>query len=149
MMVLEAAIRHFARELHADLEGRDGHWVLEITLAERRAGAQLHHLRYRITIDEEANDEVAYFEDTLWERADHKGLDLGGALRPKEEAFVVAGITHGNVDKQAMHFEKRYQTRFDLAGLRRRLSEACKAEGYVLRHLVPLEGGEDEGGESA
>ncbi len=145
-MGLDEAIRFLARQLHADIDGSDGHWVLEFTLAERRAGSELRHLRYRLALDEEEGDAVVYFEDTLWERVATKGLDLGGALRDKEEAFLVAPPTDGGaVEKQASHFEQRYGTHLDFPGLRRRLADAVKTEGYSLRHLIPLDGAIGEG----
>lgn len=141
-MVLDQAIRHLARLLHGDVEGGSGHWVLELTLAQRRTGSELRHLRYRLNLDEEEGDAVVYFEDTLWERVAAPGLDLGGALRGKEEAFLVGAASEGGaVEQQAPLFEKRYDTRLDLAGVRRRLAEAVKAEGYTLRHLMPLDEG--------
>lgn len=140
-MGLDAAIRHLARQLHADVEGVDGHWVLELTLAQRRAGAEQRNLRYRLSLDEEDGDAVVYFEDTLWERVDAPGLDLGGALREKEEAFLVAGASDaGLVEKQARHFESRYGTKLDFPAVRRKLAETVKKEGYTLRHLIPLDG---------
>lgn len=140
-MALDEAIRHLSRQLHADLEGGNGHWVLELTLAQRQAGSEMRHLRYRLSLDEEDGDAVVYFEDTLWERADHPGLDLGGALRAKEEAFLVAPASSGGlVEKQARHFEDRYATKLNFAAIRKRLAEAVKAEGYTLRHLIPLDG---------
>ncbi len=148
-MGLDAAIRHLARQLHADVEGHDGHWVVEVTLAQRRAGSELRHLRYRLNLDEEEGDAVLYFEDTLWERVASPGLDLGGALRAKEEAFLVAPAgDRGVVEEQLSVFEKRYSTRLDLAKVRKRLAECVKDEGYTLRHLVPLDdsllGGDDD-----
>src|SRR5206468_3590959 len=111
---LDEAIRFLARQLHADVEGQVGHWVMELTLAERRAGTELRHLRYRLSLDEEEGEAVLYFEDTLWERVATPGLDLGGALREKEEAFLVAPATDGGaVEKQASVFEQRYGTHFD------------------------------------
>ncbi|MES2154881.1 MAG: hypothetical protein V4510_07065 [bacterium] len=141
-MGLDEAIRQYGRQLHADVDGGDGHWVVELTLAERHAGSELRHLRYRLNLDEEEGDAVLYFEDTLWERVQHPGLDLGGALREKEQAFLVGPATEGGaVEQQVPTFEKRYETRLELGKLRKKLSDMVQAEGYTLRHLMPLDEG--------
>lgn len=138
-MVLRDALVRVGKALHADVgEDADGAVWMEVVLARRRAGTLEKRLRYRIGLQADPASRTVFFEEWLWED-DGRPLDLAARLAEKEQAYRVSGAeAPGNVEAVASLFARRYGTEFDFPEVRLRLRDACAAEGYQLRHLIPL-----------
>jgi hypothetical protein len=137
---VQDALRRVGKALHADVEeDADGTVTLQLDLARRRAGQVLQTLRYRVTLESDPASATVFFQETLWEDDDTPSVDLAGRLGEKEQAYRVTGPeARGNLETVAALFERRYGAQFDFPQIRLRLRDACEAEGYQLRHLIPL-----------
>ena len=139
-MSVQDALRRVGKALHADVEvdGR-GTVSLQLALAKRHAGHVLQTLQYRVTLESDPASRTVFFQETLWEDDGRTALDLGPRFAEKEQAYRVTGAeARGNLEQVATLFEQRYHARFDFPQIRLRLRDACEAEGYQLRHLIPL-----------
>ena len=138
MGIREALVR-IGKELHADVEqDADGALSIELVLARRQAGTLTKRLRYRIALESDPASKTVFFQESLWED-DGRPLDLAGRLGQKEQAYrVSAAEAPGNIESVAVLFAQRYGATFDFPEIRLRLRDACAAEGYQLRHLIPL-----------
>lgn len=130
----------FGKELHADVaEGSDGRLSVEMVLARRQAGTLLKRLRYRIGLDADDAAHTVFFEESLWEEDATPGLDVAAGFAEKEQAYRVSGAeAPGNVEQLGALFASRYGVDVDFPQIRLRLRDTCEAEGYQLRHLIPL-----------
>ncbi len=141
-MAVLAALARVAKELHADLEPVGPHSLaFALTLARRRTALAPRVLRFRVYLQVDEEERVVYFTETLWEQDANPrpGLELSHAFGPKQETFIVQRVgPPGMVEQQAELFAKRYHHEFDFAPIRQRLRDACKAERYKLRHLLPV-----------
>jgi hypothetical protein len=137
---LEEALRRVGRALHADVEVEpDGAVALQLALARRQAGKVLQTLRYRVRLEGDPASRTVFFQETLWEDDGRPALDLAARLAEKEQAYRVTGAEgRGNLEGVAALFGQRYGVTFDFPQIRLRLRDACEAEGFTLRHLVPL-----------
>jgi hypothetical protein len=137
---VQEALRRLGRSLRADVEeDADGTVSLQLALARRNAGSSLQTLRYRVTLECDPASRTVFFQEALWEDDGRPAVDLGPRLAEKEQAYRVMGAeARGNLESVAGLFEQRYRSRFDFPQIRLRLRDACQAEGYQLRHLVPL-----------
>ncbi|HLF15898.1 MAG TPA: hypothetical protein VI796_00470 [Candidatus Thermoplasmatota archaeon] len=140
-MALLDALRRVGKAFHADVEEAPGEVAFELVIARRLAGRVAKQLRYRVRLEADDGEHTVYFSEVLWERDDGRGgLDLTPRFGAREEAFRVAREAESAaLDAQVALFELRYGARLDFAPLRKAVAEACRAEGYELRHLVPLE----------
>lgn len=139
-MSVQEALRRIGKALHADVEvDADGTVTLQLALARRRAGQVLQTLRYRVALECDPASRTVFFQETLWEDDDSPSVDLAARLGEKEQAYRVTGAeARGNLESVARLFEQRYQATLDFPQIRLRLRDACEAEGYQLRHLIPL-----------
>lgn len=139
-MSVQDALRRAGKALHADVEeDADGTVTLQLALARRRAGTALQTLRYRVALECDPASRTVFFQETLWEDDGRPALDLAARLAEKEQAYRVTGAeARGNLEQVAALFEQRYGARFDFPQIRLQLRDACEAEGYQLRHLIPL-----------
>jgi hypothetical protein len=137
---VQDALRRVGKALHADVEeGADGLVTLQLALARRRAGQVLQTLRYRVTLESDPASRTVFFQETLWEDDDRPTVDMAARLAEKEQAYRVTGAeARGNLESVAALFEQRYQATLDFPQIRLRLRDACAAEGFQLRHLIPL-----------
>ena len=138
-MGLHEALVQVGKALHADVEeDADGTLWMEVTLARRQAGALTKRLRYRIGLEADPAATTVFFQEWLWED-DGRPFDLASRLAEKEQAYRVSGAeAPGNIESVAPLFAQRYGAEFDFPEVRLRLRDACAAEGYQLRHLIPL-----------
>ena len=138
-MGLRDALVRVGKALHADVEeDPDGTLWIEVTLARRKAGALTKRLRYRIGLEADPASGTVFFQEWLWED-DGRPFDLAARLGEKEQAYRVSGAeAPGNIESVASLFAQRYGAGFDFPEVRLRLRDACAAEGYQLRHLIPL-----------
>ncbi|MHB1260710.1 MAG: hypothetical protein ACYC2H_03235 [Thermoplasmatota archaeon] len=138
-MGLRDALVQVGKALHADVEeDGEGRISIEVVLARRQAGTLTKRLRYRIGVEADPASRTAFFQEWLWED-DGRPLDLAARLAEKDQAYRVSGAeTPGNIESVATLFAQRYGTEFDFPEVRLRLRDACTAEGYQLRHLIPL-----------
>lgn len=139
-MVLRDALRQVGKAMHAEVgEDADGTLWIELALARRIAGHVLKTLRYRIGLESDPASQTVFFQEWLWEADSGHGFDLAARLAEKEQAYRVSGAdAPGNIEQVASLFAQRYGTEFDFPEVRLRLRDACRAEGYRLRHLIPL-----------
>ena len=139
-MAIRDALTQAGKALHADVgDGPDGRLALSMVLARRQAGALLKRLRYRIALDADDASRTVFFEEWLWEEDATPGLDVAAGFAEKEQAYRVSGAeAPGNVEQVAVLFAQRYGVALDFPQVRLRLRDACEAEGYQLRHLIPL-----------
>lgn len=139
-MGVRDAIRRVGKALRAEVEeDANGTVWLEMVLARRYAGLLLKRLRYRIGLDVDDAARTVFFQEWLWEDDAAPGLDVAPRLNEKEQAYRVTGAeAPGNVERVALLFAKRYGSGFDFPQVRQRLHHACLAEGFHLRHLIPL-----------
>jgi hypothetical protein len=137
---VQEALRRVGKALHADVEeDADGTVSLQLALARRQAGRVLQTLRYRVTLESDPASKTVFFQETLWEDDGRPVLELAARLAEKEQAYRVTGAeARGNLESVAALFAQRYGATFDFPHVRLRLRDACEAEGYQLRHLVPL-----------
>ena len=138
-MGIRDALVQVGKALHADVEeDLDGTLWFEVVLARRQAGTLQKRLRYRIGLESDPASKTVFFQEWLWED-DGRAFDLGARFAEKEQAYRVSGAeAPGNIETVARLFAQRYDTRFDFPEVRLRLRDACVAEGYQLRHLIPL-----------
>jgi len=138
-MGLRDALVQVGKSLHADVEeDGEGRVSIEVVLARRRAGTLEKRLRYRIGLESDPASRTVFFQEYLWED-DGRPLDLAARLGEKEQAYRVSGAeAPGNIEAVASLFAQRYGAEFDFPEVRLRLRDACAAEGYQLRHLIPL-----------
>jgi hypothetical protein len=138
MGIREALVR-VGKQLHADVEeDADGTISIGVVLARRQAGTLTKRLRYRIALESDPASNTVFFQESLWED-DGGPFDLAGRLAEKEQAYRVSGAeAPGNIESVASLFAQRYGAEFDFPEVRLRLRDACAAEGYQLRHLIPL-----------
>ena len=138
-MAIRDALVRVGKALHADVEeDADGALWLEMVLARRQAGSLQKRLRYRIGLEADPASTTVFFQEWLWED-DGGPLDLAARLAEKEQAYRVSGAeAPGNIESVASLFAQRYGARFYFPEVRLRLRDACAAEGYQLRHLIPL-----------
>jgi hypothetical protein len=139
-MAVRDALRRVGKTLRADVEEEpDGTLVLALVLARRQAGGLPKLLRYRIRLDVDDAGRTVFFQEWLWEEDGGPRLDVADRFEEKEQAFRVSPATApGNVERVAALFSRRYGVAFDFPQVRQRLRDACVAEGYRLRHLIPL-----------
>lgn len=139
MGVREALIQ-VGKALHADVEeDADGTLSFHIVLARRMAATLQKRLHYLIRLESDPASRTVFFEERLWEDELGPGLDMAGRLAEKEQAYRVSGAeAPGNIESVASLFAQRYGAEFDFPEVRLRLRDACAAEGYQLRHLIPL-----------
>lgn len=138
-MSVRDAVRRVGAALNASVEEDPGGtlWI-DLVVARRQAGPFFKRLRYRIGVDADPAARTVFFQEFLWED-DGRPVDLGGRLAEKEQAYRVTGAdARGNVEGLARAFAPRYGATFDFPQVRRRLRDAVAAEGYQLRHLIPL-----------
>lgn len=138
-MGLQDALVRVGKALHADVEqDGEGQVAIELVLARRRAGTLEKRLRYRIALEADPASRTVFFQEWLWED-DGLPFDLAGRLAEKDQAYRVSGAeAPGNIESVASLFAQRYGAEFDFPEVRLRLRDACAAEGYQLRHLIPL-----------
>jgi hypothetical protein len=138
-MGVREALVQVGKQLHADVEeDADGTLWIEVVLARRRAGTLEKRLRYRIGLESDPASGTVFFQETLWED-DGRSFDLGSRLAEKEQAYRVSGAeSPGNIESVASLFAQKYDAEFDFPEVRLRLRDACAAEGYQLRHLIPI-----------
>lgn len=139
-MPLRAALQRVGRTLRADVTDEPGGGLaLEMVLARRAAGRLPKCLRYRIALDVDEAGRTVFFQERLWEEDAGPALDVAAHFEEKEQAFRVSPAdAPGNVERVAQLFAQRYGSGFDFPQVRQRLRDACLAEGYRLRHLIPL-----------
>ena len=139
-MAIRDALVRLGKALHADVEeGTDGRLSLSMVLARRQAGVLQKRLRYRIGLDADDAAHTVFFEEWLWEEDATPGLDVAPGFAEKEQAYRVSGAeAPGNVEQVGALFEQRYGVAMDFPQIRLRLRDTCEAEGYQLRHLIPL-----------
>jgi len=138
-MGIRDALRRVGKGLHADVSEEPDKLWLDLVLAKRVAGGSPKMLRYRIGLDADDASKTVFFQEWLWEEDATLGLDLAERFGEREQAYRVSGAeAPGNVETVAELFAQRYGMEFDFPQVRLRLRDACGAEGYHLRHLIPL-----------
>jgi hypothetical protein len=139
-MPIRDSLRRVGKALRADVEeDASGTLWLEMVLARRQACVLLKRLRYRIGLESDEASRTVFFQEWLWEDEAHPGIDVAARFAEKEQAYRVSGAdAPGNIEHVALLFAKRYGAGFDFPQVRNRLRQACEADGYSLRHLIPL-----------
>lgn len=138
MDVLQA-LADVAHAQGAEVRLQGGTLVAEWTVARRRAGGALRHLRYRIQVEADEPDRTVLMAETLWERTSGHAVDLGADLHGKDESYRVATVWERSAwEAQAGLLKVAYDVAFDFARLRHKLEKACTRAGYRLRQLIPV-----------
>ncbi|MEA3203640.1 MAG: hypothetical protein QOI63_1319 [Thermoplasmata archaeon] len=119
---------------------REGRTLLvEWTVARRRSGGGLRHLRYRLQVEVDEPDRTVLMAETLWERTSGHAVDLGADFRTKDESYRIGTVWERSAwEAQAGLLKAAYDVVFDFAQLRHRLEKACSKRGYRLRQLIPI-----------
>jgi hypothetical protein len=138
MEILDA-LEELGRSQGAEVRRDGAILVVEWTLARRRSGGGLRHLRYRIQIEVDEPDRTVLMAETLWERTSGHTLDLGADLRAKDESYRIGTVWEKSAwDAQSGLLKAAYDVAFDFAQLRHKLERICARRDYRLRQLIPV-----------
>jgi hypothetical protein len=133
------ALEGFGRGQGAEAWREEGILLVEWTVARRRSGGGLRHLRYRLQIEVDEPDRTVLMAETLWERTSGHEVDLGADFRAKDESYRVGTVWERSAwESQSGLLKTAYDVAFDFAQLRHKLEKACARRNYRLRQLIPV-----------
>lgn len=120
------------------IEQKDGTFLLEAKIAERKVLVQKKTLMYKAHLRVDDQKKVVRFFEILKETAfgmssGGDAMDISPGFGFKMETYKVAGkAREGNIEEQSKLFGKEYKYSFDWANVRKTVEEKAREAGYSL-----------------
>jgi len=139
--MLVEGIREIARTMPAELKEREGLFVLEFIVAERRVFLSRRKLIYRAKFRIDDNKKEVRFTEMLKEVG--SGLSTGGDIEAspgfgfKIETYKTKfGARQGTIQEQSNLFGKHYKYKFDFSNIRTKIEAETTKAGYTFRYQL-------------
>jgi len=120
------------------IEQKDGTFLLEAKIAERKVLVQKKTLMYKAHLRVDDQKKVVRFFEILKETAfgmssGGDAMDISPGFGIKMETYKVAGkAREGSIKEQSKLFGKEYKYSFDWANVRKTVEEKAREAGYSL-----------------
>ncbi len=143
-MNLIEEIKKIAREIPTVVQEKNGAYVIEFLIAERKSFLLKQRLVYRakFRIDEEKKE--IRFSERLKESGfgisseNNFGSGISPGLGFKKETYSVglSGEREGIIQEQSNLFRKKYNYKFDFGSFRKKIEEKAKGAGYQFNYKI-------------